>query len=172
MDMLDEVLSRQKLPDDWHILWLASTRHDNPDPATRISMNLFKSSAHEKVWGTWVYLLSPAGVRQLLHLHSYAFTHKMNSPVDCENIRFIKLGTLNSYHLLPKLFSHIPRTAVETNIPESGPVQTVLRKMDIFEPLIASNKSRDISKSIEPSELRPLHWEAIDTSRWTALFPS
>ncbi len=172
MDMLDEVLSRQKLPTDWHVLWLTSSRHDNPDPETRISMNLFKSSAKEKVWGMCVYVLSPAGVRQLLHLHRPAFTSRIGSPIDSENIRFIKQGTLNSYYLLPKLFSHIPRDVVKSSIPESGPVKVVSLKMDIFEPLIAFNKSRDIVKSIESTAFKSLGWEVVNPACWTALFGS
>jgi hypothetical protein len=169
MDMLDEVLSRQKLPENWHVLWLASTRHDNPDPKTRISMNIFKSSPAEDVWGTWVYILSPAGVRQLLHLHRRAMTDAIVSEVDRENMAFTKHGSLKSYYILPKLFSHLPRDVVITGIPESGEFDYHERKMDIIEPLYAANKSRDILSPILAMHIPPLPWEPINASCWDAL---
>jgi len=168
MDMLDEILSRQQLPADWHVLWIASTRHDNPDPDTRISMNLFKSSRTENVWGTQAYILSPAGVRRLLHLHRLAFTDEMHEAVDVDLLGSIQQGKLESFYVLPKLFSHIPREVLKSSIKESGPVPNYVRKTNIIEPLMVPGES--LLSSINSSEFTPLRWEAISHKLWTALF--
>jgi hypothetical protein len=170
MDMLDEVLSNQKLPENWHVLWLASTKPDNLDSKGRISLNIFRTLTTEIFYGTWVYILSPAGVRQLLHLHRRAMTERIEKALDLENLEFIRQRALESYHLLPKLFEHLPRNVVKTSIPESGHIEHQGREMDILEPLYAANKSQGaLAAPLLAMRTPPLPWEPINASCWAAL---
>jgi hypothetical protein len=175
MNMFHEILLGQKLPSGWDILWLAGTQSENPNPDARVSMNVFQDLPKTDFWGTWVYMLSSAGLRRLLQLHRESMAHKMYNAIDILNLGYVKGGKLSTYFILPKLFTHMERRVVGSDVPGSGFIRYNKMKMVLEEAL---EIDRAEAKKNSNASLAPFHskaasrvvWEEPDARCWDLLF--